>query len=92
MDHLNEVIHPVTEQWHSPVMVKHGYVAETLEATGLVRRYVYVHPLTSCRIICCTGVHSDYWQDDESGITGLWATLDNHLTLLEKPNDQPSIP
>lgn len=73
---LNEAdkkVHPVETQWHYPIMTKHGFVPETMEATGFVRRYVYNHP-DGRKITCNTGVRADYWDG------GNWDELDAHLT------------
>lgn len=91
LEEANQKVHPVTTQWHHPIMVARGFVPETLEAVGLVRRYDYVHP-DGHRIRCTTGVNSDHWQDVTGPVqkAGYWASLEGYLDGLlstVKPSD-----
>lgn len=74
---FNEVdkkVHPVEDQWHYKYLVPHGFVPETKEGVGFVRRYVYRHP-DGRFIACSTGASADYWEGSD-GKWGYWATLE----------------
>ncbi len=75
----NTVVHPVTTQWHYPILTKAGFVPETKEAAGFVRSYLYVHP-DGRKIRAATGFNADYWDDLTSGGYGYWGTLGTHVT------------
>ena len=74
----DKAIHPVEKQWHYPKMTKYGYVPETKEAVGFVRKYVYVHPTTGNKVTCNTGVNADYWSAAD-GTGGYWSDLEPYL-------------
>lgn len=78
----NQKVHPVEEQWHYPIMTKHGYVPDTKEAVGFVRSYMYTNPATARRIRVTTGANADYWEDQNSAACGYWRDLEPHLEKL----------
>mgnify|MGYP006349580407 CR=1 FL=1 len=72
----DKVVHPVEAQWHYKILEPLGWIAQTKEAVGFVRSYVYTHPESDSVIQCRTGVHADTWEE----ITyrkhwGYWPTL-----------------
>lgn len=83
----NKVVHLVEDQWHYPIMTKHGYVADTKEGIGFVRSYNYTHPTTKHSVTVTTGCNSDYWKDNESGKGGFWGSLEPHLEALTSFED-----
>ena len=83
-EQANKTVHPVTTQWHYPILTKHGYVADTKEAVGLVRCYTYTHPTTKHSMLLTTGMSSDYWTDKRTGKVGYWNELDTHLTSISE--------
>lgn len=91
-DRLNEVdraVHPVTTQWHHPILTARGFVPETQEAVGFVRHYDYVHP-AGHRIRCTTGSNSDYWTHVGMSRSGYWSALEAYVDGLlstVKPTD-----
>lgn len=78
--HPNDTVHPVQSQWHYELMTKHGFVAETKQAVGFVRRYKYVHP-NGRTVTVTTGASRDYWESSTSP-GGLWSTLEPWLNTL----------
>ena len=70
----NEVIHPVENQWHYPILTKYGYVPKTLSAKGFVRSYSYEHPNGHVMTVN-TGVHADYWTSENDSVQGYWYEL-----------------
>lgn len=77
-EEANKRVHSVEDQWHYETMVAAGFVAETKEAVGFVRRYRYSHP-DGRKMVLCTGASADYWTDEQSGETGLWGALKSHV-------------
>ena len=76
-EQANQVIHPVTTQWHYDTMIAAGFIPETVEQTGFVRSYKYTkgnHVIT-----VHTGVSADYWRDRTTGAGGYWGTLSEHV-------------
>lgn len=73
----NQKVHPVTTQWHYPILTEAGFVAVTQEAVGFVRSYDYKHP--DGRIVrCTTGSSADYW-DSNDGKGGYWGSLEQYV-------------
>lgn len=79
---IDNVIHPVENQWHYHIMMVYGYVPLTKQGIGLVRSYAYEHPTTKHQIIITTGSSSDYWADKTNNTQGYWAELTNHLASI----------
>lgn len=77
-EEANKKIHPVEKQWHHPIMVKHGFLAETKEGVGFVRSYTYKHP-DGRTIVCTTGVNADTWRDPDTNESGYWMALEPHI-------------
>lgn len=83
-DKADQVVHPVTGEWHYPIMTKYGYVHPPgIEAKGFVRKYKYTHPDTKRTIIASTGVNSDYWTDEKTNKVGYWRELEAFLKKIE---------
>lgn len=80
-DEANQVVHPVTTQWHYNTMINAGFTAVDNEATGLVRSYRYQKG--DRRITVTTGYSADHWVDDTAGARGYWGSLATHLLSLE---------
>ncbi len=75
-DEANKVVHSVTTQWHYPILINAGFVAETKEAVGFVRSYVYRH--ADGRVVTCTtGYSADYWRAADKCM-GYHSTLKNY--------------
>ncbi len=74
----NKVIHKVEDQWHYPIMIKHGYIPQNKKGTGFVRSYRYLHPETKEEITCATGANADYWTIKD-GNGGYWNELENYM-------------
>lgn len=73
----NKKVHPVETQWHYDILAPLGWVAETREATGLVRCYDYSLPGTDYRVRCATGVNADHWSElTHKKAAGYWGTLE----------------
>ena len=87
-DKANDRVHPVTSQWHYPIMTMYGYVPDTKEAKGLVRVYHYTHPETEHTMTATTGVSADYWEDlgghGSAGGFGYYSSLESHLKKLSQ--------
>jgi hypothetical protein len=66
----------VESEWHYKTMAEYGFVPETKQQNGFVRRYVYRHP-DGRTIICGTGVNSDYWEIENK--RNSWDSLENYL-------------
>ena len=82
-DKANQVVHPVTGQWHYPIMTKYGYVYRPLgDQKGFVRKYKYTHPETQRTITASTGVNSDYWTDEQTKHVGYWRELEAFLKKI----------
>lgn len=79
-EQANKAVHPVEAQWHYPILTAAGYVPETKEATGFVRRYDYTHP-SKAPIRARTGVNGDYWECSTGG-AGYWADLEPFLKKM----------
>lgn len=79
-ERANQKIHLVEDQWHFPVMTKHGFVASNKEAPGFVRDYVYTKGEERIRL--STGVSSDYWTDLRTKKSGYWSDLEKYLKTL----------
>lgn len=73
----NSKVHPVETQWHYPILIEYGYMPLTLEQTGFVRKYEYIHPVTKHKVNVNTGVSADYWSSSTGH--GYWSTLKKHL-------------
>lgn len=73
----NKKVHKVELQWHYPVMIKYGYVAQDKEKIGFVRSYKYIHPETGDEVICATGCNADYWTSGRD--QGYYQSLEEHL-------------
>lgn len=80
----NEVIHQVENQWHHPIMTAHGFKPITKEAKGFVRKYEYVND-AGYKIVCCTGVSADYFQDPQVTFAQLMAKVDGYLWSKLEP-------
>ena len=78
----DKMVHSVESQWHYPIMHKHGYTADTKEATGFVRTYKYTNLSTGHSMSVTTGAHSDHWMDATNRASGYWGTLGSHLASL----------
>lgn len=78
----DQVVHPVTTQWHYPIMVKYGYEPISKEGVGFVRAYAYIHPDTQHIMTLHTGANADYWRDTKTDEIGYWKSLESHLQLL----------
>lgn len=76
-----KTVHPVTCEWHYSIMTARGFVPETSEAPGFVRRYDYTHPLGH-RIRCVTGSSTDYWNHPAMSRGGYWSSLESYLDDL----------
>ncbi|RWZ87309.1 MAG: hypothetical protein EO766_12350 [Hydrotalea sp. AMD] len=85
----NEIIHFVEQEWHYNLLKRFGYEPDNISAVGLVRSYIWTHPITKHKIRYSIGVNADYWTDLEViGKQGYWSTLEQHLTdLAGKSND-----
>jgi len=78
----DKVVHPVEAQWHYKILEPLGWVAQTKEAVGFVRSYVYTHPKSDMVIQCCTGVNADYWKENTHGKGwGYWPALEKFATI-----------
>lgn len=79
----NKKAHPVATQWHHPILTAHGFTPETMEATGFVRSYDYVHP-DGHRIRCTTGSSTDHWTHLNADVrkNGYWDSLAGYLSSL----------
>jgi len=82
----NQAMHPVEDQWHYPIMKKHGYEPDTPTAQGFVRAYKYTHPKTGHSITANTGASADYWNDNSSGAGGYYSTLAPHMQSIASSN------
>ena len=87
----NKTVHKVENQWHYPKMTLHGFVPETKEGIGFVRRYKYRHPISNEIIECVTGSHADYWESDnlkEPLDHNYWSSLlpylQKHYPIMKK--------
>lgn len=81
-EEANKTVHPVTSQWHYPILTKHGYLPETQEEVGFVRKYIYTHPTTKHSMRLVTGMSSDYWTDTKTSKVGYWNELDTYLASI----------
>lgn len=70
--------HNVEEQWHYSIAIAAGFIPVTKDAEGMVRSYQYRHP-DGRELLCCTGVHADYWRMSDGGY-GYWRTLETYLS------------
>lgn len=77
----NEKEHAVESQWHHPILIRNGFEAVTKTQRGYVRSYEYTNA-SGKKIVCTTGVSSDYWTDKESKRQGNWQELDSYLKSL----------
>lgn len=84
---IDDIVHPVATQWHYPIMIKYGYIPDTLEAKGMVRSYQYTHQDTGRKLILDTGAHCDWWKDLHSGHGGLHGKLEQHLINIGEINE-----
>ena len=87
MEEANKIVHPVTSEWHYPILTKLGFKSLTDSGIGLVRRYQYNHQsFPSKKVVYSVGVNADYWQliDDKNGEEkyGYWSTLESSLLEL----------
>lgn len=82
-EEADKVVHPVTSQWHYPILIEYGFEAVTKEAIGFVRSYDYIHPISRRQIRCTTGCSSDYWEDLTVKKTKFWSDLEPYLKSLE---------
>lgn len=82
LNKADEKIHPVESQWHYEDLIAAGFVPETKEAKGLVRRYIYKHP-SGVVVSMSTGVNADYWSSTAEGSIpangGYWSALKPYL-------------
>jgi hypothetical protein len=81
VNEANATVHPVTTQWHYPILIKYGFTPITTEQTGFVRAYTYKHDVLDDIIVCNTGASADYWSNGSKGY-GYWAGLEPHLKTL----------
>ena len=81
LEEADKVVHPVHTQWHYPILIAAGFVPETQEATGFVRRYRYKRDNGHC-INVSTGASADYWDDATTSAHGYWSTLGPHIAKL----------
>jgi hypothetical protein len=81
-EEANKVVHLVEKQWHYPILVAHGYIANTPTGVGFVRSYEYSNA-AGHRMRLTTGVRADYWEDLATGQLGYWAELEPHLKAKE---------
>ena len=91
IEDANKIVHPVTSEWHYPILIKLGFKPLTNSDIGLVRRYQYNHPLfPSKRVVYSIGVNADYWQliDEKNGEEkfGYWSTLESSVLELIQTN------
>ena len=77
----NQVVHPVTTQWHYDTMTNAGFTAVDTEAVGFVRSYRYTKG-NHC-ITVATGFSADYWVDDTTGARGYHGSLAKHVASIE---------
>jgi hypothetical protein len=83
-EEANNYGHPVETQWHYKVLIPLGWVAETHEATGLVRSYDYSLLGTDLKIRCTTGVNADHWQETtHKKAGGYWGTLEKFAKEID---------
>jgi len=82
MDEADKVEHLVEDQWHYPIMVKHGWMPITKVGIGFVRSYVYQRKEHQIRVT--TGVSCDHWSDQTNKASGYWSDLEPHLVTLDK--------
>lgn len=75
----NKKVHKVEDQWHYPILTKHGYIPQDKERIGFVRSYEYIHPETGDVIIASTGANCDHWRAKDAG--GFYYSLEGHLNL-----------
>jgi hypothetical protein len=82
LNKADESIHPVESEWHHEDLTAAGFVPETKEAKGFVRRYIYKHP-SGVVVTMCTGVNADYWSSTAEGSIpangGYWSALKPYL-------------
>lgn len=77
----NKKVHKVEDQWHHPVLTKHGYVPKDKEGVGFVRSYRYIHPENGIMILCATGASADYWRSSD-GNHGYHGSLKSYVEGL----------
>lgn len=77
----NKTVHPVTTQWHYPIMIAAGFETKTPSGVGFSRSYTYEHP-SGRVIVVTTGVNADYWNDQTTGKFGYWSALEPHVKSM----------
>ena len=80
-EEANKTVHKVSDQWHYPILISHGFEPITQEAVGFVRSYDYVNN-SGEKIQCNTGCNSDYWSGLGGG--GYWGALEPFLKEFNK--------
>jgi hypothetical protein len=79
-EEANQVVHKVEDEWHYPILTKHGFEPVDKTGVGFVRQFLYKKGGHTIKMN--TGVHCDYWADLTVTGGGYWASLEPHLKTL----------
>lgn len=80
----NKTVHKVEDQWHYTIMIKYGWIPDTLIGIGFVRTYNYYHPELPNVLAITTGSRADYWSDTTvKEALGYWSKLEPYLKTLK---------
>lgn len=79
----NQKWHSVENEWHYPMLIKHGFKPLNETAQGFVRKYEWVND-ASRKLTYHVGTNHDYWTDSETFWPG-GNTLKSHFWLELEP-------
>ena len=90
-EEANRIVHRVEDEWHYPILTRHGYVPQQSSQVGFVRFYDYTGP-DGHTIVAGTGYHQDYWNTPDirwpEGMRTvkdmLWSELEAYLESREE--------